>query len=224
MRLARLATRSVQAVCVAGLVLVALTLVPSLRADDGVTHSVDSVPSRPEVRQAPGFDVVLRLQAELAASTAKNPDYPVDAAQAALVVTAPQAYTLLGRITSEAIGLDAGYAAGVHPSVLERGPELWPGTATPGQPGNAVLSGHRTTHTHPFADLERLTPGDPVTITGNDGRPVTFRVTETAIVPAAEYLQFVLAPLPDPATRQLTLSACHPEGDRTHRIVVRATT
>lgn len=211
-------------VCVAGLTVVALVLVPSLRADDRQDQSGAVVSGGAEVRETPGFDVVLQLQAELAASAASNPDYPVDPAEAALVATAPTAYTPLGRITSEPIGLDAGYAAGVHPSVLARGPGLWPGTATPGQPGNAVLSGHRTTHTRPFADLERLAPGDPVTVTGNDGRPVTFRVTETAVVPEAEYLQFVLAPPADPAIRRLTLFACHPEGHRTHRIVVRATT
>ncbi|WP_219418933.1 sortase [Pseudonocardia nigra] len=175
-------------------------------------------------REPPSWDAVLRLRGELAASAANNPDYPIDPEQAALVATAPQAYTPLGRVTSPAIGLDAGYAAGVHPSVLERGPGLWPGTVSPGQPGNAVLSGHRTTHTRPFADLDQLAPGDPIVVTTNSGQPVTFRVTETAIVLEAEYVDFVLASPADPATRQLTLFACHPKGDRTHRIVVRATT
>lgn len=221
MRPARLATLCVGVIGLVGLVLVTGTLVPYLTGD---RHDppVRDEPGRQEIREPPSFDVVLRLRAELAAAAAANTDYPVDPAQAAQVATAPQGYTPLGRITIAAIGLNTTYGAGVHPQVLQRGPGHWPGSAAPGQPGNAVLSGHRTTYTHPFADLDQLAPGDPIVLTADGSPPVTYRVTQTAIVPEAEYLDVVLAQPTEPTARQLTLFACHPKGDRTHRIVVRA--
>lgn len=126
----------------------------------------------------------------------------------------------IGRLVAPTIGLDVPFSEGVYPEVLERGPGHWPGTPLPGQPGNAVLSGHRTTFTKPFATLDLLEPGDAIT-TGVGRLPgVEFRVVETRIVPEAEYVDMVLAPPPDPRARRLTLFACHPEGQRTHRIVV----
>ncbi|CAA9259714.1 MAG: hypothetical protein AVDCRST_MAG83-2656 [uncultured Arthrobacter sp.] len=174
-------------------------------------------------REAPSFELVQRLREEFAAQAAANDDFPFDPALASLVATSPQEYTPLGRIAVPDVGLDVVYAAGVHPSVLEQGPGHWPGTVAPGQFGNAVLSGHRTTFTRPFGDLDTLAPGAAVTITTVEGSPVTYRVTETLIVPEAEYRDVVLAPPADPGARQLTLFACHPKGDRTQRIVVRAT-
>lgn len=165
---------------------------------------------------------VQRLREQLGAAAATNPDYPIDPAQLAAVATAPQEYTPLGRIAIPDIGLDVVYAAGVQPAVLQRGPGHWPGTPLPGRPGNAVLSGHRTTWTHPFGDLDELAPGDRIEVAPEGQPAVVYRVLDTTIVPEAEYVEFVLRQPDDPATRRLTLFACHPKGDRTHRIVVRA--
>lgn len=216
--------RGVRWPATAGLValaVAALIIVPQLTGDPAPAPRDSIASPGTTAREAPTWDLVLRLRAELAAA-AEDPDYPIDPAQAALVATAPEEYTPLGRISSAAIGLDAEYAAGVHPSVLDRGPGLWPGTAAPGQPGNAVISGHRTTRTHPFLDLDALQVGDPVVVAATGGPQVTYRVTGTTVVPEAEYTEFVLRRPEDPSVRQLTLFACHPEGDRTHRIVVRA--
>ncbi len=170
----------------------------------------------PEER--PTWDQVLALRDELAVSAASaDAEYPVDAATLASIPSAPGEYTPLGRIRIASIGLDAEYAAGVQPSVLERGPGHWPGTAMPGQVGNAVVSGHRTTYTSPFGDLDLLAPGDAIAVGDTD-----FRVTGTTVVPESEYAEFVLREPADPAARQLTLFACAPKGDRTHRIVVQA--
>lgn len=200
---------------------VAALVVPA--ALDGPAETAAPAELVEGAREAPSFELVQRLRAEFAAAAAANDDFPFDPALAALVETSPQAYTPLGRIAAADIGLDVAYAAGVHPSVLERGPGHWPGTVAPGQPGNAVLSGHRTTHTRPFGELDRLTAGDEVVVTAADAAPVTYRVTETLIVLEAEYRDAVLAAPAEPGARQLTLFACHPEGERTHRIVVRAT-
>jgi len=173
--------------------------------------------------EPPTWDQVLAIRDELRAA-ALSPDYPVDESQLASIATAPGPYVALGRIAFPTTGLDAEFGAGVHPPVLERGPGHWPGTALPGQPGNGVISGHRTTYTHPFGDLDLLEPGDPIVLTpaGAPAVPVTYRVVETSILPEAEYAQFVLRQPTDPAARELTLFACTPKGQRTHRIVVRA--
>jgi sortase A len=201
----------------------ALLIVPPLIAQPAGPATAERGTQLGRADGPPSFDDVLRLRDELHAAAVDNPDYPVDEALLSSVATAPQGYTPLGRISIAGIGLDVPFAAGVHPPVLERGPGHWPGTALPGQPGNAVLSGHRTTYTRPFGDLDRLAPGDPIAIaTGGTATTVTYRVTDTTIVPEAEYAEFVLRQPADPRVRQLTLFACHPKGDRTHRVVVRA--
>lgn len=172
--------------------------------------------------QPPTWDQVLRIRDELRAG-AESPDYPIDEAQLGAVATAPGPYTPLGRISFPSTGLDVEFGAGVHPSVLERGPGHWPGTALPGRPGNSVISGHRTTYTRPFGDLDLLQPGDPISISLlGASAPVVYRVTQTTVVPEAEYAEFVLRQPSDPSERELTLFACTPKGQRTHRIVVRA--
>lgn len=128
----------------------------------------------------------------------------------------------LGSIAIPSLGLDVAYAGGVHDAVVEQGPGHWPGTPLPGTAGNAVLSGHRTTFTKPFADLDQLVAGDEIATTLGPRDAVTYTVTGVAIVPEAEYVDFVLQQPRVPDARQITLFACHPEGQRTHRIVVRA--
>lgn len=199
----------------------AFVVVPSLMAGSTETGPGDGAPVGRAVGP-PSFDQVLRIRDELRAA-AGSPDYPVDAAALASVATEPGPYRPLGRIAFPSTGLDVEFGAGVHPPVLERGPGHWPGTALPGQPGNGVISGHRTTYTHPFADLDLLNPGDSILLTAaGSTSPVDYRVTETTIVPEAEYAEFVLRQPTDTTVRELTLFACTPKGERTHRIVVRA--
>lgn len=127
-----------------------------------------------------------------------------------------------GRLIIPAIGLDTTWGLGVHDEVLRSGPGHWPGTPLPGQPGNAVLSGHRTTWTHPFGELDRLAVGDVITAAVGTQPGADYRVVATRIIPEAEYVDAVLAQPQDPSARTITLFACHPKGSRTHRIVVTA--
>jgi len=129
-----------------------------------------------------------------------------------------------GRLIIPAVGLDVGFAAGVDNGVLQWGPGHWPGTPLPGAPGNAVLSGHRTTFTKPFAELELLKPGDTVTTGVGALAGTEFRVTGTQIVEEERYVDVVLAQPEDPnvRVRRLTLFACHPKGLSSQRIVVTA--
>jgi LPXTG-site transpeptidase (sortase) family protein len=84
----------------------------------------------------------------------------------------------------------------------------------PGDAGNEVVAGHRVTHTHPFLDIDQLQPGDQVIFTTPAGRFV-YAVTQTFIVtPDATW---IANPTSDPT---MTLFACHPKHEKTHRIVV----
>ncbi len=129
----------------------------------------------------------------------------------------------IGRLRIPEINLDVAFRDGVHEDVLIEGPGHWPGTPLPGQAGNAVLSGHRTTYTHPFGDLNLLELGDTVKTKLTGEKMVRFEVTRNTVVPEAEYADFVLRQPKRPNVRSITMFACHPKGYRTYRIVVQAT-
>lgn len=121
------------------------------------------------------------------------------------------------------LGLRTPLFEGVHQKVIDRGPGHWPGTPLPGQPGNSVISGHRATHGAEFAELDDLRPGDPIRVRiGGQDRSITFRVQKTSIVLEKKYVDFVTRQPSSPRARVLTLFACDPVYDSTHRIVVRA--
>ena len=121
------------------------------------------------------------------------------------------------------LGLRTPLFEGVHQKVIDRGPGHWPGTPLPGQPGNSVISGHRATHGAEFAELDDMRPGDPIRVRlGGQNRSITFRVQKTSIVLEEKYVDFVTRQPSSPRARVLTLFACDPVYDSTHRIVVRA--
>ena len=51
---------------------------------------------------------------------------------------------------------------GVAHSDLKQGPGHYPGTALPGEVGNMVISGHRTTYGAPSTSSTSCRPGDPI--------------------------------------------------------------
>lgn len=128
----------------------------------------------------------------------------------------------LGVMEIPAIDLRTKFYEGVVDEAVELGPGHWPGTPWPGQTGNSVFAGHRTTYTHPFLDLDLLDPGARVRVAMRNGRPTTYRVFRTIVVPEAEYANVVLEQPRNKAARIITLFACTPKGSRTHRIIVQA--
>ncbi len=82
----------------------------------------------------------------------------------------------LGRIAIPKIGLDSELHDGIRLTTLDRGPGHWPGSAMPGQIGNVVVAGHRTSHGAEFRHLDALAPGDDVMFTTADGT-FTYHVT-----------------------------------------------
>ncbi len=103
---------------------------------------------------------------------------------------------------------------GVDRETLQLGPGHIPGTALPGQPGNAVLSGHRTTYGRPFFDLDQLTTGDVIEVESAVGVS-TYTVRESQIV-----TPFDVWVTDARDGGWLTLTTCHPKFSARERLVV----
>ena len=85
----------------------------------------------------------------------------------------------VARLRLPAHGVDLIVLDGVSGRTLAFAPGHATGGPVPGEPGTAVISGHRDTH---FRFLAALKPGDEILVQ-TPGRPVTrFRVVETAVV------------------------------------------
>ena len=63
---------------------------------------------------------------------------------------------------------------------LNSGPAWWPATGRPGSGDTIAIAGHRTTHTRPFHDLDRLRPGDRIYLRFR-GRPHAYVVTSRRV-------------------------------------------
>jgi sortase A len=113
---------------------------------------------------------------------------------------------------------------GVEVPDLKKGPGHLPESAAPGELGNTVISGHRTTYSSPFADLDRLVPGDAVVVETRTAW-LTYRATGSQVVsPSAVEVTY---PVPGqrgaaPTERLLTLTTCNPKYSARQRLVVRA--
>jgi len=113
---------------------------------------------------------------------------------------------------------------GVSSADLQLGPGHYPGTALPGQLGNTVISGHRTTYGHPFWDADTLRVGDSINLQVRD-RIYRYRVTGSRAVDPANIA--VTYPVPGrpgarPASRLLTLTTCTPRFSAARRLVITA--
>ncbi len=112
---------------------------------------------------------------------------------------------------------------GVSTADLQKGPGHLPDTAAPGDIGNTVFSGHRTTYGAPFADLDKLADGQVVVVeTRTDF--FTYTVTGSQIV-APTAIQ-VAYPVPGelgatPTQRLLTLTTCNPKYSAKQRLIIR---
>lgn len=115
------------------------------------------------------------------------------------------------------LGLEVILFEGVDSNTLKKGPGHMPGTPLPGQPGNAVISGHRTTYGRPFFDFDLLLPGDLIEVETAIGTH-TYQMNEG---------WFVVAPTDvwvaeDKVGGWLTLTTCHPKFSARQRLIVNA--
>ena len=112
------------------------------------------------------------------------------------------------------IGLSQGVVEGVSRDDLKDGPGHYPGTAVPGFLGNTVISGHRTTYTRPFYDLDLLEVGDAIVVDTPSG---SYRyLVESVHVVAADDVTLLAAT----ERAVLTLTTCTPKGSAQSRLIV----
>jgi sortase A len=97
---------------------------------------------------------------------------------------------------------------------LKRGPGHIPTTAYPGQPGNVVISGHRTTYGAPFKHIEEIQAGDEIILITADNEYI-YEANEQRIVMPTD-----LTVLEQGDEAKITLTACHPWYSAAQRIVV----
>lgn len=173
-------------------------LVPSTTAPVTIPRTTTTHPTAP-------------TPATVALSKLPHPDPPPGDPYAATPIVQ------IGSIQIPKIGLLHPIFEGITLTVIDHGPGHWPGSALPCQAGNTVFPGHRVTHTHPFLNLDLLSPGDQI-VFHMPGRDCVYKVTGTQIVvPSALYVT-------DPtSTPTVTLIACNPKHSAAQRIVVKGT-
>ncbi|MER6583427.1 class E sortase [Nonomuraea sp. NPDC001023] len=157
----------------------------------------------------------LLLQRELAAEKAERDRGRIDNIELGKAVA---------MLSIPRLGRDYRYAIveGVDAEHLKKGPGHYPDSAMPGQVGNFVVSGHRTTYAAPFKELDELERGDEIIVDAREAR-YTYRVTSQDVVEPTEVE--VLAPVPGkpdirPIRAYITLSTCHPEYSAAQRLIV----
>src|SRR4051794_26914909 len=113
---------------------------------------------------------------------------------------------------------------GVSHEDLKKGPGHYPGTALPGEVGNMVISGHRTTYGAPFNRLDELNDGDAIVLETRDTW-FTYRMIRQQVVrPSAVEVTY---PVPGnrnatPTQKLLTLTTCNPKYSARQRLIVTA--
>jgi LPXTG-site transpeptidase (sortase) family protein len=120
----------------------------------------------------------------------------------------------IGQILIPSIGLDVIMVEGTGKGDLREGPGHWPETPFPGQGGNFVVSGHRTTYGAPFLRLNKVKVGDEIDLV-LPYAVARYTVTRVIIVYPDEVDE--VAQL---GREQVSLAACHPLYSAKQRIVV----
>lgn len=123
----------------------------------------------------------------------------------------------IGRIIIPRLGLNMKMYHGVSDAEFDIGVGKWPGTPRPGEAGNIVIGGHRTSGIRPFYNIERLKRGDIITVVEGRTR-ARYRVTNRMVVkPTAMWVT------KQSSSSTITLFSCHPRGSTKQRYIVRAT-
>ncbi|MGA7226786.1 MAG: sortase [Acidimicrobiia bacterium] len=129
---------------------------------------------------------------------------------------APEEGSGFARLSIPRLDVDVVVFQGVSRDTLAQGPGHMPGTPLPGQPGNAVISGHRTTHGRPFFDLDQLVEGDHIEIESAIGTSV-YEVRSSFVVQPTDVWV-----AKDEIGGWLTLTTCNPKFSAKQRLIIRA--
>lgn len=120
----------------------------------------------------------------------------------------------IARIQIPKIEVDWVVVYGVSVDALKRGPGFYPGTTPPGENGNTVISGHRTTYGAPFFRLDELQAGDTIRLVSMSGIH-SYRISETKVVAPTD-----VAVTADFGDSRITLTTCHPRFSARQRLIV----
>ncbi len=128
----------------------------------------------------------------------------------------PKEDTEFAYMSIPSLDLETVVFEGVTVETLRKGPGHMPWTPLPGQAGNSVISGHRTTYGRPFFDFDQLKPGDRIEI-------------ETAIGLHVYVVRdsFVVKPTDVWVTENregswLTMTTCNPKFSARERLIITA--
>lgn len=125
--------------------------------------------------------------------------------------------TPTGIIKIPSIEVDQVFVSGTKIPDLKKAPGIWEYGAFPGTPGNATISGHRTTYGGPFRHIDKLKVGDQIIISVEGQPDAIFEVRGSIIVEPSR----VQVTENTPGVR-LTLTTCEPVGSDAKRLVVQA--
>jgi len=124
--------------------------------------------------------------------------------------------TAIGRIRVPRLGLNMVFVNGTDAETLKKGPGRYLGSFMPGEGQLIYVAGHRTTYLAPFSHIDRLRPGDRVTLSMPYGT-FEYAITRHVVVKADD-----LAVLRSHGREVLALQACHPRFFATHRYIAYA--
>jgi len=120
----------------------------------------------------------------------------------------------IGRIVVPRLHLNMLFVNGTDSESLKRGPGRDERTYMPGQGQLVYIAGHRTTYLAPFSAIDKMRPGDRITLSMPYGTFV-YAVTGHSIVDGND-----LSVLVSRGTERIALQACHPRFFATHRYIV----
>ena len=123
---------------------------------------------------------------------------------------------LIGRLVVPRLELDIVFLEGTDEATLRKGPGRDHRSTMPGEGKLVYIAGHRTTYLAPFAEIQRLRPGDPIELQMPYGI-FSYEVAGHRIVDPAD-----LVVLRSPPRETLRLQACHPRFFASERYVVSA--
>lgn len=122
----------------------------------------------------------------------------------------------VGILSVEKLGLESVVIEGTSPRDLEKGTGHFRATPLPGNPGNVVIAGRRTTFGAPFKRLEEMVEGDVISLSSRQGI-FDYTVTDLRVVKPGD---------PDVVTattdNRLTLVTSNPAYVASSRLVVTA--
>ncbi len=173
----------------------------------------------PETVEHPADEEAPDTEKEIPEQLEEIPEEPVEPAMLLLPEVAGE-QTISGETTGTliipAIDLNMSVIADATPRNLNRAPALMKSSHMPGNPGNAVISGHRMYEfgSH-FNRLDEIKIGDRIDYVSHEAT-YHFEVEQITVVDPAE----IWITLGDNRETRLTLFACTPIRIATHRLVV----